>query len=91
MKEVHSNQRFQPLIALADLFDCSIDYLVGRSDEPKREVTIFTIRKEVLHMNKEDIALDMSLAAIEKDFSIEMGTITPELGTGYCRPLQQEL
>lgn len=24
------------LIALADLFDCSIDYLVGRSDEPER-------------------------------------------------------
>lgn len=24
------------LIALADLFDCSIDYLCGRSDEPER-------------------------------------------------------
>ncbi|HIH37300.1 MAG TPA: helix-turn-helix transcriptional regulator [Methanocellales archaeon] len=24
------------LIALADFFDVSIDYLVGRSDEPKR-------------------------------------------------------
>ena len=27
---------FQKLIALADFFDVSIDYLVGRSDDPKR-------------------------------------------------------
>lgn len=27
---------FDVLIALADFFDCSIDYLVGRSDDPQR-------------------------------------------------------
>lgn len=27
---------FDALIALADYFDVSIDYLVGRSDDPKR-------------------------------------------------------
>lgn len=27
---------FEVLIALADYFDVSIDYLVGRSDDPKR-------------------------------------------------------
>lgn len=27
---------FQSLISLADYFDVSLDYLVGRSDDPKR-------------------------------------------------------
>jgi transcriptional regulator with XRE-family HTH domain len=27
---------FDGLIALADYFDCSLDYLVGRSDDPAR-------------------------------------------------------
>lgn len=31
-----SNMRVGPLIALADFFDVSLDYLVGRSNNPKR-------------------------------------------------------
>lgn len=31
-----STPSYKQLIALADYFDVSIDYLVGRSDDPKR-------------------------------------------------------
>lgn len=36
LEHARVNPSVPTLIALADLFDCSIDYLVGRSDEPER-------------------------------------------------------
>lgn len=31
-----SKPRYEILLAIADLFDVSLDYLTGRSDDPKR-------------------------------------------------------
>ena len=36
MEKAKRSPSFEVLCALADLFDVSLDYLVGRSDEPKR-------------------------------------------------------
>lgn len=34
--EAGSNPNYENLLALADYFDVSLDYLVGRSDDPTR-------------------------------------------------------
>lgn len=59
------------LIALADYFDVSLDYLVGRSDDPSRHCPnhlcyAILIKKEGFEMNNEEKILALLEQMIEK-------------------------